>query len=60
MNTPTTRRHPRTLAEAYPRDYADPIERPPRNPLRFGELALLALAIVCALVALACKFAIGV
>ena len=25
MSYPTSRRHPRSLAEAYPRDHADPI-----------------------------------
>ena len=29
--TDTTRKHPRSLAEAFPRDYADPIERPDRS-----------------------------
>jgi hypothetical protein len=53
----TTRRHPRSLAEAWPRDYADPIERPPRNRWRLRDLVLLGVAIVAALVALAYKFA---
>jgi len=26
MSTPTTRRHPRTLAEAWPREHANPLE----------------------------------
>ena len=34
MSAPTVRRFPRTLAEAFPRDYACAIERPRR---RFGS-----------------------
>ena len=30
MSTPTTRRHPRTLAEAWPREHANPIHFYPR------------------------------
>lgn len=35
---PTARRYPRTLAEAWPAEYADPIERTPRPaPLLDGQ-----------------------
>ena len=52
--TPKTRRHPRTLAEAWPQDYADPIEHlapPPRSWL-WSDIVIAAL-LVGVLVALA-------
>jgi hypothetical protein len=53
----STRRFPRSLAEAWPSHYADPIERPPSSRLRLRDLVLLVVAIVAALVALSMKFA---
>lgn len=53
---PTTRRYSRSLAEAFPSDYAASIERPPRR-LRLLDLAAYAVAVVLAVVALAIKFA---
>ena len=35
MNYDTTRRFSRSLAEAFPQDHADPIERYERTPLRY-------------------------
>ena len=52
MSWPTCRRHPRTLAEAFPSHYADPIERFERNPYTLGNCLR---AIVC----VACCAAIG-
>lgn len=52
---PTTRRFSRSLAEAFPRDYACAIERPaPR--MRFWPYAVAALVAVAAL---AVKFTVG-
>lgn len=56
----TTRRYPRSLAEAWPKDYADPIERPEKYRLRFRDLVLVVVAVVGSLVALSVKFAVGV
>ena len=50
----TVRTHPRTLAEAFPCDHADPIERPVRTPLRDKAVnvalavAILALILIVA------------
>ncbi len=41
MSYPTTRRHPRSLAEAWPREHANPIEFYPSARRRFAR------AIVC-------------
>lgn len=40
---PTTRRHPRALAEAFPQDHADPIEHYAAEP-RWQRLAGVLLA----------------
>lgn len=50
MSTPTTRRFPRSLAEAFPRDHACAVEhyRPP-----MGRLPDLLRAVVCVLGCLA-------
>lgn len=53
---PTTRRFSRSLAEAFPADYADPIERPPRR-MRFVDLLAYGVAVVLALIALAYSYA---
>lgn len=45
MTCPTTRRYPRTLAEAFPDVRAPAIERPRPIP-RFDRIAGVALAIV--------------
>ena len=44
MSWPTCRRHPRTLAEAFPSHYADPIERYSRSA---WGLSTLIRAVVC-------------
>jgi hypothetical protein len=47
MSWPTTRKHPRTLAEAYPRDHACAIERPPpRNVRRWADLGYVLVGAV--------------
>lgn len=51
----TTRKFARTLAEAFPADYADPIERPPKR-MRFVDLVVICFAVVLALLAMAYKF----
>ncbi len=50
MSWPTTRRHPRSLAEAFPRDHACAVEhyRPP-----MGRLGDLVRAVICVLAAIA-------
>lgn len=47
---PTTRRHPRTLAEAFPADYADPIEHHPSPRAWLWNDALIAALLVGVLV----------
>ena len=42
--TPTTRRHPRSLAEAFPADHANPIEHCPAS-LRWEAIASVLLAV---------------
>lgn len=44
MSWPTCRRHPRSLAEAWPQHYADPIERYERSA---WGLRTLIRAVVC-------------
>lgn len=46
MSWPTTRKHPRSLAQAFPRDYAHAVEhyRPP-----MGRLGDFVRAVVCVL-----------
>lgn len=44
MSYPTSRRYPRSLAEAWPQHYADPIERYSRNS--WGWRTVLA-AVIC-------------
>jgi hypothetical protein len=46
MSTPTTRRHPRSLAEAFPRDHAYPIEHYPEPLTR--RVVRVAVCIGCA------------
>lgn len=46
-----TRRYPRTLAEAFPCDYADPIERPERSPYPRALWIALAFGFIAALLA---------
>ena len=41
---PTSRRHPRSLAEAFPREHADAIEHCPA-PLRWEAIASVLLAV---------------
>ena len=43
--TPTTRRHPRSMAEAWPQDYADPIEHlePPPPAWLWNDIVIAAL-----------------
>ena len=53
----TTRRYPRSLAQAFPQDYADPIEGPEKHRLTIRDLAFIAVAVVAALVGLSLKFA---
>lgn len=55
----TTRRFPRTLAEAFSDERAHCIDVPTRLPHKLYRAAV-ALACVCAVVALAVKFTIGV
>ena len=45
MDEPTIRRYPRTLIEAFPQDYAESIERPPRKwtPYKLTLLAVYAI-----------------
>lgn len=43
--TPTTRRHPRSMQEAWPEDYADAIEHCPPS-LRWEAIASVLLAVV--------------
>lgn len=47
MSWPTCRRHPRSLMEAWPRDYADPIERY-SPPWRLRDLIRACICIACA------------
>jgi len=54
----TTRRHPRTLAEAWPREHANPVEFYP-GPWRFRDLAR-AVVCVAACIAIAWLAAQGV
>lgn len=44
----TVRRHPRSLQEAYPKDYADPIDRPERgfSVESVGQRLVLLISIV--------------
>ena len=53
MSTPTTRRHPRTLAEAFPRDHACAVEH--YRPMFGGRLSI----VIRAAVILVCCFLIG-
>ena len=47
---PTTRRHPRSLAEAFPREHANPIARYPGTPGRIhGWLLAVAIGLGLAL-----------
>ena len=46
MTTETTRRHPRTLAEAWPREHANPIAFYPEPLAR--RAARIAFGLVCA------------
>jgi hypothetical protein len=49
MSTPTTRRHPRTLAEAWPREHANPISHYRRHG--GGDLIrAIACVAACALI----------
>jgi len=43
---PTTRRYPRTLAEAWPREYASPIEHYTSSARMWETVAGIALAVV--------------
>ena len=53
MSTPTTRRHPRTLAEAWPREHADPVTFYPSPSIwRYGRM-LICLAACAAIGVLA-------
>ena len=53
MSTPTTRRYPRTLAEAWPREHANPIQFYPASSVwRYGR-ALICIAACVAIAALA-------
>ena len=52
MSAPTTRRHPRTLAEAFPREHADPVTFYPSSLWRYGR-ALICLAAAVAIGVLA-------
>lgn len=55
---PTTRRHPRTLAEAFPVERAEWIEPPePRQLHRLADVAMLAVAIVAVLLLIAGRLA---
>ena len=49
---PSTRRYPRSLAEAWPADYADPIERHPSARSWLLADGLIAALLVVVLVAL--------
>lgn len=46
MSWPTCRRHPRSLAEAWPQHYADPIERY-RAPWRWRDLIRAVICVAC-------------
>jgi hypothetical protein len=48
VSTPTTRRHPRSLAEAFPRDHANPIHWYP-SPARRMVRALICIAAAAAI-----------
>jgi hypothetical protein len=49
--TDTTRKHPRTLAQAFPKDHAWPIEHYRAPFYRRADRLILALALVAALLA---------
>lgn len=59
MSWPTVRRHPRTLAQAFPRDYADPIERYERSAWGIGTF-VRALVCVAACILIGAMLAQGV
>lgn len=44
--TPTTRRHPRTLYEAFPQDFADKWIEPPPPNTTWRNITLLVVAVV--------------
>jgi len=49
MSTPTTRRHPRTMAEAWPREHANPITHYRRHAVTDFVRAVICVA-ACALI----------
>lgn len=56
MNTrdwPTTRRHPRSLAEAFPQDHANPIEHCPSARSWLWSDRVIAALLVCVIAAIA-------
>ena len=53
MSYPTSRRYPRTLSQAWPRDYANPIERHPAAG-RFAAWAIVLVGFAAFGVVLAC------
>ena len=53
MTCPTTRRHPRTLAEAWPREHANPIEWFPEPFMRRALRVVVCFAAAAAIGALA-------
>lgn len=57
MSHPTTRRHPRSLAQAYPREHANPIEFYPAGFVRRYWRAAVCIA---ALITIGATLALGV